>query len=436
MTTREAVLRHPPDRGRRGEGGAGDVMEKAMCLLRQRAPPRDVIGALRSTDKIECEVAQSALLQFLHRDRCTETAPYASDYVSRVLQAMAKQCDEDGDVMCDELADCLMQSASASSHRLGCHLQESETHDGVKEGWVQRVFTYRVRCEDAGLLVGTTAGDDDKDDNDGEHGDGGDNYFSLMLSENLFEGSTGCHEWDAGFFLCEWLMRRFGTESPVSACECGDARGGGRVVELGCGAGLLGMFLARESPRRMNIGDLLLTDGDADAVENATKNIRNNGFPDTKFIQDLKLVDDGVFRRDCSHTGDTVSIVCSVHNWEEEVPLALRASAQFVLATDVIYAPESIEPLVSTISQFISRDAAGDAEAGPAAIVCNELRTQSSLDLLEEIAERYGFSVLLFDGGAGDAVGPFQFLHHRSLDRASMRVHLLLPRCTIASAAV
>lgn len=30
--------------------------------------------------------------------------------------------------------------------------------------------------------------------------------ITLRVSLNLFEGGTGCHEWEAGFFLAEWVM--------------------------------------------------------------------------------------------------------------------------------------------------------------------------------------------------------------------------------------
>ncbi len=30
--------------------------------------------------------------------------------------------------------------------------------------------------------------------------------ITLRLAQNLFEGSTGCHEWEAGFFLAEYLL--------------------------------------------------------------------------------------------------------------------------------------------------------------------------------------------------------------------------------------
>ena len=30
--------------------------------------------------------------------------------------------------------------------------------------------------------------------------------ITLRLSQNMFEGSTGCHEWEAGFFLAEYIL--------------------------------------------------------------------------------------------------------------------------------------------------------------------------------------------------------------------------------------
>lgn len=37
-------------------------------------------------------------------------------------------------------------------------------------------------------------------------GDARRGLLALHVSLNLLEGSTGCHEWEAGFFLSEWLL--------------------------------------------------------------------------------------------------------------------------------------------------------------------------------------------------------------------------------------
>lgn len=37
-------------------------------------------------------------------------------------------------------------------------------------------------------------------------GDGSCGLITLHLSDNLFEGSTGCHEWEAGFLLAEIVL--------------------------------------------------------------------------------------------------------------------------------------------------------------------------------------------------------------------------------------
>ena len=120
----------------------------------------------------------------------------------------------------------------------------------------------------------------------------------LRLSRNLFEASTGAHEWGAGYRLAELLLSR---PHLVQGCELGPAlerdihpmlcdcagpteesrlcgtsiggsnRAGRSVLELGCGAGLLGVVLARLGARA------LLTDGSAPTLVNCLHNLRLNG---------------------------------------------------------------------------------------------------------------------------------------------------------------
>ena len=40
--------------------------------------------------------------------------------------------------------------------------------------------------------------------NDGPQEEAG--FINLRLSHNIFEGSTGCHEWEAGFILAEFVL--------------------------------------------------------------------------------------------------------------------------------------------------------------------------------------------------------------------------------------
>ena len=45
--------------------------------------------------------------------------------------------------------------------------------------------------------------------------------ITLRLSVNLFEGGTGCHEWEAGFLLAEFIMSFHGLfKGETAAVDC------------------------------------------------------------------------------------------------------------------------------------------------------------------------------------------------------------------------
>lgn len=139
-------------------------------------------------------------------------------------------------------------------------------------------------------------------------------FISLRVSQNLLEGGTGCHDWEAGFLLSEFILchpslfRGDAQVHPISAqgslawsrppLHVGGARQlvwsvlsnvsigrlcltrstgrapGKRCVELGCGAGVVGVCL-----HRVGAGSILLTDGDERTVSNARHNLAQNGVP-------------------------------------------------------------------------------------------------------------------------------------------------------------
>jgi predicted nicotinamide N-methyase len=69
---------------------------------------------------------------------------------------------------------------------------------------------------------------------------------------NMFAGSTGCFEWDAGYLLCEFVLNN------VSLFQ------GRTVVDIGCGTGMATIVLAQL--RRSGVlacGPIVCSDGDA-----------------------------------------------------------------------------------------------------------------------------------------------------------------------------
>ncbi len=92
-----------------------------------------------------------------------------------------------------------------------------------------------------------------------------------------------------------------------------------RVLELGCGLGLLGVVAARDGAR------VLCTDYEADALSFARYNARQNGCRHIRF----RLVD-----------------------WRRP---ALKRRYDVILASDVIYEARNFGPLVALLQRFLAR---------------------------------------------------------------------------------
>ena len=71
--------------------------------------------------------------------------------------------------------------------------------------------------------------------------------------------SAGCHVWQAGLYLSQWILNNRAVVE------------GKRCLELGCGTGLVGVSLVRSGARQV-----LLTDGNEEAVSNCCHNIEFN----------------------------------------------------------------------------------------------------------------------------------------------------------------
>lgn len=84
---------------------------------------------------------------------------------------------------------------------------------------------------------------------------------TVRVSLNLFEGGTGCTTWSAGFYLAEFAL----TNPEIFV--------GKRVLELGAGAGVLGVVISRLP----GVKELILTDGNEETLENLRGNLRLNG---------------------------------------------------------------------------------------------------------------------------------------------------------------
>ena len=190
--------------------------------------------------------------------------------------------------------------------------------------------------------------------------------------DNLFEGGTGCHEWDAGYCLAEIIL---------SASQLTQGR---RCLELGSGVGVASACLARSGARHVT-----LTDGSDAALEALRRNLARNCSP-----------------------GQLAALSVVPLVWEQVSPADCAALApDVVLGSDLAYDPLLAPGLARVLSLLLrpratpAADAAqqpcraqpqGQAEGAPAwgagaptpfALLVTAVRQQATMEIfLAEVA--------------------------------------------------
>jgi len=241
---------------------------------------------------------------------------------------------------------------------------------------------------------------------------------TLKLSDNLLDGNTGCHEWEAGFVLAEFVFNH-----PAIFADR-------RCLDVGCGSGLVGLALHRVAAA----APVVLLDGDAAALANCERNMALNGV--------RAVVVDGFA------AAADAPVACCHAQWEEAAPPREDdddgLGQQFVrlpvfdviVASDVLYDPAIVGPFVRLLAKLLR--AAGGAAV---AYIATTLRNPKTLQLFENTAagralalERLSAAEL--GGGAGAAPVAFQQAHAlRTHRRKSVEggATILLHRVTLAA---
>lgn len=190
---------------------------------------------------------------------------------SKLIKQVIKKVD--GWAVCDGLADELIDlEISYRSEEASMPIGNDCGADA--EGWVYRIYAYGL--SDGLVEQGFLEKSDDQDcntaclegvvpdarvDSSGAHGNEVSGFVVVRASENMFQGSTGCFEWDAGYFLAEYILNH-----PE---EFQDRM----VLELGAGSGAMGAIVSRVTKSKFPI---IYTDGDARTLENCRENLQEN----------------------------------------------------------------------------------------------------------------------------------------------------------------
>lgn len=141
----------------------------------------------------------------------------------------------------------------------------------------------------------------------------------LYLNQNMLAGNTGCHEWEAGFYLAEYVLSHAQQFHRAS------------VLELGCGVGVVGVALAR-----VRVRAALCTDGDEEALENCRRNLKLNGALRSTTPQRIQV---------------------QRLRWEDEWSPTMSNVVQpdIVLGSDLLYDPETIPALLKVIKDVLGQ---------------------------------------------------------------------------------
>ena len=360
---------------------------RVRCLCLQKYSPSVIVEGLkriRGSEDCDTAVVDEEELQEWFVDVCFGSLENASVgdvmYWKRLLQRVMKQGDGCADVLAETLID------------LGSLGELEET-----ESWLNKVYLY---------------GDVEE--------------MRIRSHVNMFEGSTGCFEWDAGYLLAEYVMNR------------SEEFRGRMCVELGCGCGMVGVALSRMG----GCGPVVLTDGDEDTLENCRFNLKENGV----------LVRDSVVQCGDESTMER-EVVLKKFQWEDgwyafeqcvdDVLFSrdcngkkLRAPVSLIGA-DLLYDPEIIPVIVPMIAEFLRRmnEVGGHVEEESSVYLSTTKRSEKTLALFLQVVEDH--EELVMEDCSRDAFdlsdNAVHFLHIPSLDQARKNESIILHKITYAS---
>ena len=308
-------------------------------------------------------------------------------YYKNLLHRLAKALSEGSRVMEDVVADAMGATEGIAAEAAGSGSGSGTGRRGDSSAWMNKVYFYGRR---GGAIGDRCAG-----------------VLRIASHVNMFAGSTGQYEWDAGYLLAEFILN-----SPALF-------EGRALVEIGCGTGMATIMMAqlrREGMRHLGEGDaglppIVCTDGDRDTVENCEQNLRLNGI-------------------------DAHMVSCSTWTWEEGMEGLRAADRERVMASgravvmvgaDLLYDPEIIPVIVPLMAAFLK-----EAPAGSCVYLSTRRRSELTLEKFLRAVEAEATLQMVEEEAFWEAsrsdpsfVG---FQHVHSLDEAKRSRSIILHR--------
>ncbi|KZV99982.1 hypothetical protein EXIGLDRAFT_723150 [Exidia glandulosa HHB12029] len=139
-------------------------------------------------------------------------------------------------------------------------------------------------------------------------------------------GTTGLRTWGACLALCQYFQGH------------AELIRDKRILELGCGTGLMGIVLSR-----LGASHVVMTDCSSEVLEGCQENVRRGRNLERNDSVEFETLDwfDSL---SASSRDDFASLI---RTWDVDI----------VVGSDIVYAPEIIEPLVATVHLILSANA-------------------------------------------------------------------------------
>ncbi|KAH3681575.1 hypothetical protein WICPIJ_007449 [Wickerhamomyces pijperi] len=151
-------------------------------------------------------------------------------------------------------------------------------------------------------------------------------------------GTTGFRTWEASLFLCEYLAAEMSTTTAMTTSFKGDHKFNG--LELGCGTGIVSMFILKFLQSISGNGSVCLTDGDSSLIEKLAPNLTLNDITATEAETEIATPETSITHK-------------SQRLWwgEDSIP----ENVDIIYAADVTYDSSVIPSLVTCITQALTQ---------------------------------------------------------------------------------
>lgn len=349
-----------------------------LCLCRQRFSKTSAfVDLIRSIDDGHVTpAAQQSLLNCLfeqfHLSSPHQTPPPLlpppPHFLQRLLRAVILAAEADDQPVIEPLMDAFSTALTTTIHQ-------------EEAGWSYNTYTYSSSSSSPPPPPPPSHRNQQLSNNHQQYNNNKNysynhNHFTLHLSSNLLEGSTGCFPWEAGFRLSELFLS---LPHLVRNKRC---------LELGCGSGM-----ATISALRAGAAHIWCTDGDQQTLDNFQHNMDLNNVSKQLY---------GVFQLKWGDIDDWADVLnMNMDRNRCRIPLpdssydsndTIYEPPEVIYGADLLYDPSVIPGLISVLKALLigngnERDQCTTTTTKRKGLLVTALRNESTMQQFIDAAQ-------------------------------------------------